>query len=356
MKLKFHGKKISGILAVLPETEVLFDDEVDNYSFSASQTLRLKKIMGFEKHRIAKQETATSDLCVFGLASLMERNLIDPKEIGAILVATITPDYFMPHVCNIIHGRFDLPDETLCMDIPQGCCAFELGLMQAFLLLERMENKKVVLFNADVLSHKASKHDRNSFPLIGDAATITILENDSSFSDIYFHMKTDGTRCNALMIPSGGSRLPCSNETAEMKEDEEGNIRSLDNLIMDGTAVFQFVQHDVPPLIEETISEAGITKDEIEHYLFHQPNKFMLRKLAEKLEIPLEKTPMNIVENFGNPSGASVPLLIAHNLADAMIRKRSTCCLSAFGSGLAWCAMIMQLGEMDFCEKIVSNL
>lgn len=356
MRTVFHGKKISGILSVLPETESSFDDEVENYSFPASQTMRLKKIMGFQKHRLAKPETATSDLCAFGLENLLERGLLRRDQIGAVLTLTVTPDHLMPHISNLLHGRFGLSEETICMDVAQGCCAFELGLMQAFLLLEHLGDKKVVLFNADVLSHWVSKRDRNSFPLIGDAATVTIIENDATFSDLFFRMKTDGMRANSLMIPAGGSRLPCSADTAVLKDDGEGNFRSLNHLVMDGTAVFQFVQKDVPELIEKTLADSGLEKNEIDYYLFHQPNRFMLRKLAERLGIPMDRTPMNLVENFGNPSGASVPLLITFNLADEMVHKRQTCCLSAFGSGLAWCAMVMELGEMAFCESVISNL
>ena len=82
----------------------------------------------------------------------------------------------------------------------------------------------------------------------------------------------------------------------------------------------------------------------------------MLRKLAEKVGIPYEKVPMNIVEAFGNPSGASIPLLITYNLAEQMLTKRQLCCLSAFGGGLTWGAMTIELGGMDFCEMLYSEL
>jgi len=355
MKTSFRGKRIAGILTVLPEKEVYFEEEVGNYTFPEKQTMRLKKIMGYEKHRISKPDTSTSDLCVFGLNSLLDRNLIRREEIGAVVAVTLTPDHFVPHVSNIVQGRCNLPHDVLCMDIMQGCSGFEIGLMQSFLLLEHMD-KKVVLMNADVLSHKVSIQDRNSYPLIGDAAAITVLENDSGAGDVFFNMYMDGSRGDALIMPAGGSRMPCSAKTAILNDDGEGNLRSLDNMCMNGSEVFQFVQTDVPPMIEETLAYAGLSKDQIDWYLFHQPNRFMLRKLAEKLGVPYEKMPMNIVENYGNASGATVPMVITHNLSAQMLKEKTSCCLSAFGSGLSWCAMTMELGEMDFCEMLVSSL
>ncbi|GHV55853.1 3-oxoacyl-[acyl-carrier-protein] synthase 3 [Synergistales bacterium] len=341
---------------VLPEAEVNFDDEADNYSFPVKQTLRLKRVMGYEKHRIARDGASSSDLCVYGLNRLINEKIIDPGEIGAIIAVTITPDYFVPHVSNIIQGRCGLQNDVLCVDISQGCAGFIIGLSHAFMLLEHLGGKKVLLFNADVLSHKVSKRDRNSYPLIGDMATVTLVENSRGARDIFFNIYMDGSRGSALIIPAGGSRLPCSQLTAEMRDDGEGNFRSLDNMKMDGFEVFNFVQREVPRMVGETLGYAGVNKEEVDWYLFHQPNKFMLQKLADSIGVPREKVFMNIVENYGNPSGASIPAVIAHNLSEDIGREKYLCCLAAFGGGLAWGAMVMELGNFGFCETVTSNL
>ncbi|MGE6487385.1 ketoacyl-ACP synthase III [Paenisporosarcina sp. NPDC076898] len=356
MKTIFQGKKITGLLGVLPQNEIRFEDEVQNYTFPEKQTMRLKKVMGYEKHRVVKDSTASSDLCVFGLNHMFEKGLIKKEEIGAIVVVTTTPDHFIPHVSNIIHGKCGLDKSVLCTDISQGCTAFLYGLIQSFMQLEHLGDKKVVLFNVDTLSKKVSTKDRNSYPLIGDAAGITIVENDSNAKDIHFYLYNDGSRGEALKIPAGGSRLASSAETAVMNDlENDGNLRSLDNLKMNGSDVFTFVQTEVPPLIEETLQFSGQSKEDIDWYLFHQPNKFMLKKLAEKLDIPYEKVPMNIVENYGNPSGASIPINIVHNLKQKVVDNTFNCCLSAFGSGLSWGAMTIELGGMDFCEMLISD-
>ena len=151
--------------------------------------------------------------------------------------------------------------------------------------------------------------------------------------------------------------MPSTQETAILRDmDGDGNLRALDNLTMNGADVFSFVQAEVPPLIDEVLDFAGYSKEDMDWYLFHQPNKFMLRKLAEKLGVPYEKMPMNTVEEFGNSSGACIPINITYNLADAMRTRKSRCCVSAFGAGLTWGAMVMELGEMDFCEAYYSSL
>lgn len=356
MKAKFKGKRISGILGLLPEKIGYFDDEVENYTFPIKQTMRLKKVMGYEEHRLSKENSTASDFCVYGLNYLFEHKKINKEEIGAVIVVSLSPDYFVPHISNIVHGKCDLPADVLCMDIPQGCCGYLLGLMQAFLLLDILQDKKVVLCNVDILSHKVSAKDRNDFPLIGDAASISIVENSEDAEDIEFRLYTDGKQREALIIPAGGFAMPCTEETSRMKELEDGNCRSLENLHMDGSGVFNFVQMNVPPMIQSMLDELGVRKEEIDYFLFHQPNKFMLKKLADKMDVPYEKMFMNIVEKFGNPSGASIPINMVHNLSQELVEKKYYCCLSAFGSGLTWGAILMHLGEMDFCQMIVTKL
>jgi len=241
------------------------------------------------------------------------------------------------------------------MDINQGCGGFLLGLMQSFMLLDIQNINKVILLNADILSKKVSKKDRNSYPLIGDAATITIVEKNENTSNIYMNINMDGVRGGVLTIPAGGFKLPCTEKTAELQDlDGDGNLRSLDNLVMDGSEVFTFVQTVVPPMIDEILEFSNINKDEIDYFMFHQPNKFILQKLADKLEVPREKMPMNIVENFGNSSGCTIPLSIAYNLGKNAINNKYKCCLSGFGSGLTWSSTIMEIGKLDFNEIVVS--
>jgi 3-oxoacyl-[acyl-carrier-protein] synthase-3 len=258
----------------------------------------------------------------------------------------------MPPTSNIIQGALGLKSDMLCMDINQGCAGYIVGLMQGFMLLDQPEIKKVVLMNADVLSPKVSKRDRNSNPLIGDAASITILERSNIATSITCALKMNGQGAFALQIPAGGAKLPNSPETAEMMEDANGNYRSKDHLVMKGDEVFNFVQTEVPPLIHEVFKLANITKEEIDYFMFHQPNRFMLQKLADKIGVSRDKMPSNIVENFGNSSSVTIPLAITFNIGNEIENKHYKLCLSGFGVGLTWSAMVLDIGPLEFCKQI----
>lgn len=348
MNLKFKNKRIAGILTILPKRVVTFEEEMGNYNFPEKKSLRLKKIMGYNTHRIAAEGQCSSDFCIHGLQYLFDNGLLQKDEIDALLFVSQSPDYFMPPTSNLIQGHFALKHDMICMDINQGCAGFELGLMQAFMLLEQESVNKVVLMNADVLSPKVSIHDRNSKPLIGDAASITIVEKCDDNEDIHVAVKMDGTGAKSLMIPAGGFRMPCSEETAIEHEDEAGNFRSLNNLVMQGDDVFNFVQREVPPMIQDLLERAGLTADDIDWYMFHQPNKFMLNKLADAIGVAYEKMPSNIVENFGNASGVTVPTCISYNLGEKLEQESYQMCLAGFGVGLTWASIIMKVGHLAF--------
>jgi 3-oxoacyl-[acyl-carrier-protein] synthase III len=352
MDLKFKNKKISGILSILPNKEVLFEDEMHNYNFSEAKSMKLKMAMGFHKRRIVDEGVTASDLCIAGLDYLFTNGHIQKDDIDAIILVTQSADYIMPPTSNIIQGHFALKHDMICMDINQGCAGYIIGLIQAFMLLDQDSINKVVLLNADVLSVKVSKKDRNSNPLIGDAAAITIVEKSHENEVVFGNIKMNGAGAMALHIPAGGARLPNSNETAVLMEDAAGNFRSKDHLVMKGDEVFNFVQAEVPPLIESLLEKAETDKSEVDYFMFHQPNRFMLHKLADKIGVPREKMPSNVVENFGNSSGVSIPTVMVHNLGQSLTQKDYKICLSGFGIGLTWGSLLMNIGKLNFSETI----
>ena len=179
-----------------------------------------------------------------------------------------------------------------------------------------------------------------------------MVERDAADSVIHANLKMDGTRNEALMIPAGGFRLPCTPETAVLEEVGDNNLRAKDHLRMDGSAVFNFVQVEVPPLIESLLAQAGVTKAEVDYFLCHQPNRFMLQKLADKMKVPHDRMPMNVVEHFGNSSGVTIPMAICFNLAHQLKTGQIRACLAGFGVGLTWSSMLMRLGDLSFCELI----
>jgi 3-oxoacyl-[acyl-carrier-protein] synthase-3 len=348
MDLKFRNKRISGILTVLPKRIVPFEEEMGDYNFPEKKSLRLKKVMGYNTHRIAAEGQCSSDFCIHGLQYLFDRSLLDKDSIDALLFVSQSPDYYLPPTSNLIQGHFGLKHDMICLDINQGCAGFEIGLIQAFMLLEQESINRVVLLNADVLSPKVSKHDRNSRPLMGDAASITIVDSCDNGEDILCSVNMDGTGAKAIMIPAGGFRIPSTPETAIEQEDVAGNSRSLNNLVMQGDDVFNFAQREVPPMILHLLERANLSANDIDWYMFHQPNKFMLNKLADAIGIPYEKMPSNIVENFGNASGVTVPTCITYNLGEKLTEHTYKMCMAGFGVGLTWSSILINVGKLNF--------
>ena len=352
MNFTFSHRKITGLLAVTPVNERSFVDEMADFNFPPARSLKLKQVMGYDKHRIVDGPVCASDLACFGMEHLFAKGLLGRDDFDALLVVTQSPDYLMPPTSSVIQGRLGLKQDMFCMDINQGCAGFLIGLFQAFLLLDQAAVRKVVLINVDVLSRKVSVKDRNSYPLIGDAASIAVIERSDDATPIHANLKMDGTRREALMIPAGGFRLPCSPETAKLEDCGDNNLRAKDHLRMDGTAVFNFVQVEVPPMIQDLLQAAQATVDDVDYFVFHQPNRFMLQKLAERLNVPLSKLPSNVVERFGNSSGVTIPMALAFNLSTAVVAQSLRICFAGFGVGLTWCSMLMAVGPLLFCDLI----
>jgi 3-oxoacyl-[acyl-carrier-protein] synthase-3 len=351
MILSFKNKNITGILSILPANEVSFEDEMHNYDFSPKQSLRLKSVLGFGKHRIVKGPACVSDLAVEGFSYLFKNNLVQKEDLDAVILLTNTPDFIFPPTSNIIQSKLGLKKDTICLDINQGCAGFMVGLMQAFMLLEQPSVKKVAVVTADVISRKSSKKDRNFYPLLGDSAAITIVENAPS-DDIHLFMKMDGDGANAIIIPAGGMRIPYSSETEIMIKDEAGNTRNQNHIYMDGTEVYNFVMHEVPSMFSELFHKYGMNFSQVDYFMCHQPNRFMLERLADKIQVNYEQMPNNLVENYGNSASSTIPNVIVLNLGEKLQKETKKICLAGFGVGLVWSSTIMKLGNLDFCRKI----
>lgn len=348
----FKNKKITGVLSVLPENEYLFDDEI--LEAEDLKAKRLKRIMGYGKRRRVKKDTTMSEMMEYGIKYLINSGKLKKEEIGALVVVTLSSDYFIPQISSIIHGNLELPVDVQCFDIPQACAGYIVGLMQSFMLLEHIENRKVILCTGEIFNRKTKENEpKYSYPPFGgDIANITVIENCKEEQEIYYNFYADGKKRDCLVIHDGGFKNPMTVEKINMQMSRLPFM----GVDMNGSAVFNFVQKEVPPLIDEIVEKANYKIDDLDWFFFHQPNKFMLQKLAEKLNIPYSKMPMNIVEKFGNSNSGTIPIAMTENAAKELMEKDNLCCLSGFGAGLTWASIIMRIGKLDFCENIISNL
>lgn len=355
MYLHYQNKQITGILSIVPSNEVYFDDEMANYSFSAAQCLQLKKVMGYNKHRICKTKACISDLITYGFRHLFSNNELQPLDIDALILLTNSPDYPVPPTSNIIQGMLGLKQDMVCLDINQGCAGYMVGLMQAFMLLDQPEINKVAVVTADIESRTHSFKDRSSYPLMGDAATITLVENRPSAA-IHQFLKMDGSGAMSIHMPAGGMKEPANEDSIRMVDDGSGNIMSRHHIQMKGDEIYAFVMQQVPPMFGELFSYYGKNFDDVEFFMVHQPNKFILNRLAKKAGIDKEKMPANVVENLGNSASSTIPNAITFNLRERPEHETIPLCLAAFGEGLIWSATILDLGPLNFCRLIEMDI
>jgi 3-oxoacyl-[acyl-carrier-protein] synthase-3 len=348
MNLQFTGARIHGVQLVLPANEVAFDQEVSAYNFTGQQSSKLKTLMGYDRRRVVTAGTTSSDLVVAGLKSLVDQGLVELSTLDALIVVTQTPDHLIPGTSYIVHNRLGLRQNMLCLDINQGCAGFIVGLITAFSLLGQRGFRRVALANVDVLSQLVAPGDRNSRPIIGDAAAITIVDADAHGPEIKGNLKVDGRGWDALMVPAGGMKIRPGTHTASPEVDANGNARTLDNLVMKGDAVFNFVMQEVPPMIRSLVEDSGSDLAQIDGFLFHQPNPFMLRKLAEKIGIPLEKLPMDLVRHYGNSSGVTIPAVLCTHYEESFFSQRRLMCLAGFGVGLTWGSLLIPMQALGF--------
>lgn len=353
MRASIHGVKIRGVCATVPQQVYRFEDELKTFPFPEKSSRRLGRVMGFNEHRIADVKTTPCDLASYTMNCLFQKGWLRKETLQGMVVVAQMADHPIPGNSKVIHGQLGLPTDVFCTDVYENCIGFVSGLYTACCQVAAGGMDEVALITTDGASCYANKLDRNTYPLCGDAAAVTVVSRSDDPDDvIHFVFRTDGSRREALLVPAGGCRMPATAETAKMIKDEMGNYRSLNNMYMDGTAVFQFVMECVPPLIDEICGYVGIEKNAIEYHLTHQPNRFMLEKLADLMEVPRERLFNNIVEHFGNSSCVTIPVNIAYNLGARLLDEQPLVCCSAFGAGLSLAAATCRLGHLDFCELI----
>ncbi|HWO88811.1 MAG TPA: 3-oxoacyl-[acyl-carrier-protein] synthase III C-terminal domain-containing protein [Gemmatimonadales bacterium] len=144
--------------------------------------------------------------------------------------------------------------------------------------------------------------------------------------------------------------MPSSPGTRQVHEVGDGNRRSLEHFHMNGQGIFLFTQTDVPRMLEGLLAFAGVSAADVDYFLFHQPNRFLLRKLGQRLGVGPDRLFDNVVGLYGNSSSATIPIVTCQNLAAQLVANRYRVCLGGFGVGLSWGGMIMHLGPLHFCE------
>ena len=314
--------------------------EYDSPSWTASKIYRKT---GIKSRHVVKDELA-SDLATEAGKKLFEEYNISPLEIDFLILCTQSPDYYLPTTACIVQDRLGIPTSAGAFDINLGCSGYIYSLATAKGLLSAKIAKNVLVITSELYSKHVHPLDRSTRTVFGDGATATLLREEDLGKIEKFVLQTDGSGAKNLIVPAGAMANPKNNETAKETEDSNGNIRSMNNLYMNGPEIYAFTLRGVPELIEQTLIKNSITMEEIDYVVLHQANKLVLDSLRLKLEIPEEKFCID-VENIGNTVSSTIPIALKRAIDKKLLQvnEGKKVLIAGFGVGYSLGATIITI-------------
>jgi len=326
----------------LPES-VLSNEDLAG-EFSDWDAAKILEKTGIATRHIAGPAELASDLGVAAAESLFRKHAVLREEIDFLIFCTQSPDYFLPTTACTVQSRLGLRQSCGAIDVNQGCSGFVYALALAKGLIETGSADTVLLITADTYSKFINPRDRSVKTLFGDGAAATIVkatENDERLVGP-FVFGTDGRGAGNLIVPAGGLRTPRSPGTAVELEDRAGNWRSSDNLFMNGPEIFNFTLRTVPKAVSQLLEKAGLGLDEIDFFVFHQANRFMLETLRDKMKIPASKFCIEL-ETSGNTVSSTIPIAMRRLMERGAIVRGNRLMLVGFGVGYSWAATLVRI-------------
>ena len=308
---------------------------------------RAAKALGIEERHIASPDQAASDLATAAAEALFSRHPEAREGVDFLLLCTQQPDYPLPTTACLVADRLGLPKGVGALDYNLGCSGYVYGLALAKGLIEAGLAKKLLLLTASLYVREASPEDGATRPVFADGASATLLEGlegEGPLLDAFVFGTDGGLGPKAIIQEVGGSRYP--HRTTEIKriEDEHGSRTNAD-IFMDGQEVMLFTLREVPPMVEEVLAKAGLTREDLDYAVFHQPNKFMLDYVQRKCK--LQKVPFfNDVSKTGNTVAASIPLGLERVLEEKEPEELKRVIMAGFGVGLSWAGCVADLSRM----------
>lgn len=278
--------------------------------FDVEESFLSDKI-GVLERAIKAPDQDTSDLAYLALERLLQKQALDIGSIQVLVVITQNPDRNIPHVSAQLHGRAGMNESCAAFDISLGCSGYVYGLaiLRAFMQAQKLECG--VLVTADPYSKIIDPEDRNTALLFGDAATATLIGTDPVWSIEAFSLKSRGKDWAAIRTEGG-------------------------KFEMDGRSVFNFAATTIPRDVNEMLAGAGVNPDNVDRYILHQGSRFIVKTIADRLQQPLKKFPIEI-EHCGNTVSSTIPLIAERVLHD---RSAKNVILSGFGVGLSWASCL----------------
>jgi 3-oxoacyl-[acyl-carrier-protein] synthase-3 len=336
------GSRIAGICTSVPMSR--FDNVADTVEFTETEVRKVTGLAGVSARRIAGDSVCSSDLCVQSSERLLQSLGWSPDSVDALIMVTQTPDYILPSTSCVIHKRLGLSDRCAAFDVGLGCSGYPYGLWLGAMMIQSGGGsggiRRVLVLHGETPTRFSDRADRSVSLLFGDAGSATALEaTPAQTKPWYFALHTDGRSYDSMIIESGGFRN-------RFDDNRRNHCVS-----MDGALIFNFTIKRVPALIEETLTGSGHSVADIDYFIFHQSNQFIMKHLCSKQSLPVEKVPLTL-KDFGNTGGVSIPLTITRGELMRPRDKALRLMLLGYGVGLSWGSALLDLDSDAVLESL----
>ena len=327
---------IKSISYYLPEN-VLTNEQLSQ-EFPEWTVEKIASKIGVNERRIASENETAADMGVQAAEKLFAEHKTNRSQIDFLLLCTQSSDYFLPTSACIMQDRLNLPTSCGALDFNLGCSGFVYGLSLAKGLIAGNIAKNVLLITSETYSKHLHPKDKGNRTIFGDAAAATLISTEG-FAEIgEFSLGTDGKGAENLIIKTGAFRE--KNQKNDLIFDENNFPKSSDYLFMDGGEIFNFTSKAVPELVENVLQKNNLRQDEIDLFVFHQANKFMINFLRKQLDIEKNKFYV-FMENVGNTVSSTIPIALYEAQKESALKGNVL--LAGFGVGYSWGATILTI-------------
>ncbi|QRA43806.1 3-oxoacyl-ACP synthase III family protein [Chryseobacterium cucumeris] len=321
--------KISKIEYYLPQ-QVLTNEDLEK-QFPEWSSERIQEKVGISQRHISSDSETVLDMAVQSSEKIFEN--YDRNKVDFILFCTQSPEYFLPTTACILQDRLGLRKNIGAIDFNLGCSGFVYGLAFAKGLIAAGIAKSILLVTSETYTKHIHPDDKGNRSIFGDASASAIIEKTEG-NDYQFCLGTDGSGAENLMVKKGAFK-----KDFELNPEHEFGP---ENIYMNGPEIFNFTIENIPGLVKETLEVNGMTMDDIDHFVFHQANSFMLNYLRKKTKIPAEKFYIDM-EKTGNTVSATIPIALKNMMDKGMLKEGDKVLMAGFGVGYSWGATIMEI-------------
>ncbi len=324
----------------LPE-QTLSNDDLRR-QFPEWDLERLKRKTGILQRRIAGPDECASDLALRAAQRCFDRGVCRPDQVDFLIFCTQSPDYFLPTTACLLQQQLGLATTVGALDVNLGCSGYIYGLGLAKGLIETGQAQRVLLLTADTYSKFIHAADRSVRTIFGDGGAATLLQANPDGQECSigpFVYGTDGRGAPNLMVKGGGMRYRAASPNGGCGGDSPHCPPV--QLVMNGPEIFHFTMRQVPECLAQLLERTGRSTEEIDLFVFHQANTYMLEHLRQKLRLPKEKFFVGM-EDFGNTVSASIPIALRQAEETGKLKPGARVALVGFGVGYSWGATLVK--------------